>query len=88
MLLLHYNGILGSSINGTRTITDVDFTGYKFQADSAMDSAIDFGGSLITATQQYRMDTAQLQMMEKKPGNTDYKLFRCIHYFKKLLGWY
>ena len=65
-----YNGILGSSINGTRTITDVDFTGYKFQADSAMDSAVDFGGSIITATQQYRMDVAQLQMMEKKPGNT------------------
>jgi hypothetical protein len=67
----NYNGILGSSINGTRTITDVDYTGYKFQADSAMDSAIDFGGSLITASQQYRMDVAQLQMMEKKPGETE-----------------
>jgi hypothetical protein len=66
-----YNGILGSSINGTRTVTAADYTGYKFQADSAMDSAVDFGGSLITATQQYRMDIAQLQMQEKKPGNTD-----------------
>jgi len=65
------NGILASSINGTRVVTAVDFTGYKFAADSAMDSAIDFGGSLITATQQYRMDIAQLQMQEKKPGNTD-----------------
>ena len=64
------NGILASSINGTRTVTAADYTGYKFQADSAMDSAVDFGGSLITATQQYRMDIAQLQMQEKKPGNT------------------
>ena len=65
-----YNGILGSSINGTRTITDVDFTGYKFQADSAMDSAVSFGGSVITATQQYRMDLVQLQIQEKKPTIT------------------
>ena len=63
-----YNGILGSSINGTRTITDVDFTGYKFQADSAMDSAVSFGGSVITATQQYRMDLVQLQMTRKETG--------------------
>ena len=66
----NYNGILGSSINGTRTITDVDFTGYKFQADSAMDSAVSFGGSVITATQQYRMDLVQLQIQEKKPTIT------------------
>ena len=65
-----YNGILGSSINGTRTITDVDFTGYKFQADSAMDSAVSFGGSIVTASQQYRMDLVQLQIQEKKPTIT------------------
>jgi len=66
-----YNGILGSSILGDRTITHVDYSGYKFLPDSAMDSAIDFGGALVTATQQYRMDVTQLQMMEKKPGNTE-----------------
>ena len=66
-----YNGILGSSILGQRTITHVDYTGYKFQADSSMDSSVAFGGSLVTATQQYRMDVVQLQMMEKKPGDTD-----------------
>jgi hypothetical protein len=65
-----YNGILGSSINGTRTITDVDFTGYKFQADSAMDSAVSFGGSIVTASQQYRMDLVQLQIQENKPTIT------------------
>ena len=65
-----YNGILGSSINGTRTITDVDYTGYKFQADSAMDSAVSFGGSIVTASQQYRMDIVQLQIQENKPTIT------------------
>ena len=66
-----YNGILGSSITGQRTITGIDGTGYKFAVDSAMDSDVSFGGATITATQHYRYDIAQLQVAEKKPGNTE-----------------
>ena len=67
----NYNGILGSSITGQRTITGIDGTGYKFAVDSAMDSDVSFGGATITATQHYRYDIAQLQIAEKKPGNTE-----------------
>ena len=38
-------GMFASSINGDRTITAVDFTGYTFEADSAADSDAVAGGS-------------------------------------------
>lgn len=42
-------GISAASINGRRTITHVDWTGYKFEADSAADSdAIAGGASCLT----------------------------------------
>jgi len=71
-----YNGVLGSNINGQRTITGIDGTGYKFAlsvsgATEGLDSNVSFGGSTITATQHYRYDIAQLQVAEKKPGNTE-----------------
>tara|TARA_R110002096_G_scaffold399435_2_gene595841 strand:- start:247 stop:1830 length:1584 start_codon:yes stop_codon:yes gene_type:complete len=71
-----YNGVLGSNINGQRTITGVDGTGYKFAlsvsgATEGLDSDVSFGGNGITATQHYRYDIAQLQMAERKPGNTE-----------------
>ena len=68
------NGITAARLNGQRTITAVDYTGYKFSVPTGgpgQDSAVSYGGSAITATQQYRMDIAQLQMMEKKPGDTN-----------------
>mgnify|MGYP006231650943 FL=1 len=43
-------GIQASSINGRRTITAVDFTGYTFEADSAADSDAIAGGSNVLAT--------------------------------------
>ena len=43
-----YNGILGSSILGQRTVTKVDGTGYEFLADSDFDSAGRFGGGKIS----------------------------------------
>jgi hypothetical protein len=67
------NGITAARLNGQRTITAVDYSGYKFAVPTGgpgQDSAVSYGGSAITATQQYRMDIAQLQMMEKKPGDT------------------
>lgn len=43
-------GINASSINGTRTITAVDWTGYQFEADSTADSDVIGGGSSVLAT--------------------------------------
>ena len=43
-------GISAGSINGRRTITKVDFTGYTFEADSAADSDAIGGGANVLAT--------------------------------------
>ena len=43
-------GMLASSINGRRTITAVDWTGYRFEADSSATSAAIAGGSNVLAT--------------------------------------
>ena len=43
-------GISASSLNGRRTITHVDWTGYKFEADSDADSDAIAGGSAVLAT--------------------------------------
>ena len=67
----NYNGILGSSIMGQRAVTGIDGTGFTFEADSTCDSAISFGGSTITSTQQYIMDVAQLQIQEFVPDVAD-----------------
>jgi hypothetical protein len=68
-----YNGILGSSIVGRNNITAVDATGYRFNADSSSTSRGFFGGSSITATQQYLMDVAQIQVQHTTPSNTSIK---------------
>ena len=65
-----YKGILGSSINGRNLITAVDALGYTFNADSSSTSRGDFGNSDITATQQYAMDVAQIQIQQSKPTGT------------------
>jgi len=43
-------GMFASSINGTRTVTSVDFSGYTFEADSLPDSDAIAGGSSVLAT--------------------------------------
>ena len=67
------NGITAARLNKQHTITAVDYTGYKFllAAGANQTAAVSYGGSTITATQQYRIDQTQLQMMENKPGHTD-----------------
>jgi len=62
-----YNGILGSSIMGQRTVTGVDGNALTFEADSNCDSAISFGGTGATSTRQYKMDLVQLQAAEFVP---------------------
>ena len=52
-----YNGILGSNINGDRTVTAVDGFGLTFEAGSASTSAGRFGGSEVVTQQQLNFDT-------------------------------
>lgn len=65
-----YNGVLGSSILGTRIIRKADGYGYTFLADSDFDSDTAFGGNDITAPKQIKFDTLQLQAQDFKPGST------------------
>lgn len=53
-----YNGILGTSILGSRTVTAIDGFGLRFEADSSSTSAGRFGGSEIVADQQLNFDVA------------------------------
>ena len=65
-----YNGVKSSSILGTRIITKVDGYGYAFNADSAFDSDIHFGGLDISVTKQIKFDKVQLQSEDFKPSST------------------
>ena len=51
-----YAGMLGSSLNGTRTVTAVDWTGYTFEADSNATSTIRTGGDAVIASQNVVFD--------------------------------
>lgn len=53
-----YNGMLGTSILGSRTITKVDGFGLTFEADSASTSAGRFGGDEVVTDQQLNFDAA------------------------------
>ena len=66
-----YNGILGSSILGQRTVTKVDGTGYEFVADSNFDSAGRFGGGKISGLMNPTFDQVwpSLQMMKVPTTN-------------------
>ena len=52
-----YGGIIGTDILGTRTVGDVDHTGYTFTADSVASSSIRTGGSNVTSSQNVMFDT-------------------------------
>jgi hypothetical protein len=53
-------GILAANINGQRTITDVDGTGFIFSAGGGTNSTVSVfgGGDAVTSTRQYLMDVA------------------------------
>ena len=52
------SGILGSELDGGRTITKVDWTGYQFVADgSAASGTVSGGGSALRASQNMQFDT-------------------------------
>ena len=65
-----FAGINASSINGSRTITVVDATGYQFEADSAATSAEIGGGADITADQNIIMDTMNVNLATLIPTDT------------------
>lgn len=52
-----YGGILGSSINGIRTVDNVDFTGFTFDADSVASSSVRVGGDSVETTQNMIFNT-------------------------------
>tara|TARA_Y100000022_G_scaffold148862_1_gene130590 strand:+ start:531 stop:2102 length:1572 start_codon:yes stop_codon:yes gene_type:complete len=63
-------GMEASSINGRRTITHVDWTGYKFEADSSADSDAIAGGANVLTTKNipYSLIYPSTQMLA--PRNT------------------
>ena len=42
------NGITAANLNGRRTVTHIDGTGYKFSAGGNADSAVEFGGTQVS----------------------------------------
>ena len=63
-------GINASSINGRRTITAVDFTGYTFEADSAADSDAIAGGANVLATKNIPYSIIYPHVTKVEPINT------------------
>jgi len=53
-----FGGINATSINGARTITAIDITGYRFEADSASTSADIGGGNAVLSNKNILMDVA------------------------------
>jgi hypothetical protein len=72
------NGVLGSSIIGSRVITAVDATGYRFEMDSTADSSIFTGGNGILATQQYIYDAFKPNIEFMLPNGTSYAMFSTL----------
>ena len=65
-----YNGILGTSIMGNRTITAVDGFSIRFEADSDTTSAGRLGGNDVSATWQFNYDKFNLILDNITPQNT------------------
>ena len=62
-----FAGIQGSSINGTRTIVNVDHTGYTLAADSDATSTIRVGGNGVITTQNAMFDAFIPQVQTMTP---------------------
>ncbi len=65
-----FAGITAGNINGARTITKVDGTGYQFEAGAASTSAEIGGGSALLADQNIRMDQANINVATLLPMGT------------------
>jgi hypothetical protein len=80
------NGVFGSSILGSRTITAIDQTGYTFEMDSSADSSIFGGGSGILATQQYIMDVFKPNIEILQPLGSTYITYANLTTSKSYAG--
>ena len=69
-----YNGILGSSIMGPRTIDSADNDFLKFNLDSDGTSTANFGGSAIQASRQILYETAIPAVQSMTPEGTGIQL--------------
>jgi hypothetical protein len=69
------NGIKGSSILGSRTITAADPYGYTIALDSAATASIRAGGVGLMATEQYVIDQIQPIIPYNKPANTNIEFY-------------
>jgi len=67
------NGITAVELNTTHAITHIDGTGYRITLSSSANqtAAVAYGGTGIQATQQYKMDIAQLQLQTFTPDITN-----------------
>jgi len=65
-----YNGVLGSQINGTRTVTAVDGFGLTFEAAAAATSSGRFGGDDVVADRQVQFDTITPNFTTLQPDDT------------------
>lgn len=65
-----YNGILGTSILGNRTITAIDGFGLRFEADSSASSSGRFGGNNVVADRQVQFDKVIPQFTTLVPDDT------------------
>lgn len=65
-----YNGILGSSLLGWRQITDIDWSGYKFSADSNASSSLRTGGTGVIVSANVMMDEFNLNLSTLTPTST------------------
>lgn len=65
-----YNGVLGTSILGSRTVTAIDGFGLRFEADSSASSSGRFGGSDVAADRQVQFDTCIPNFTTLVPDDT------------------
>jgi hypothetical protein len=65
-----YNGVLGSNINGARTITAVDGFAIRFNAASAATSSGRFGADLVLVDKQIQFDVASPNFTTLIPDDT------------------
>ena len=81
-----YNGILGSSIIGQRTISAIDPYGYTVKFDSAADSSVRGGGSSMFATEQYVIDAALMHLPHFAPNNSHVEIGGDFYTHKSFAG--
>lgn len=68
-------GISSANINGTRTITAVDWTGYQFEAGANADSDVIGGGNSIITSKNIPFTTLYPHVQTLLPINTNFSSF-------------